>query len=129
MLPQEFQHLPVNADDHGEFVVWDIRDWEGDAETMDEINQAWVAVHEPEQYVGTISVFPEDIIIHGDIEEIISGGWNEAARATGLQHLAIVGEGLQTIAVQSHIDAPTIETMDGFDEIDEAVSWMESQVS
>jgi len=129
MLPSEYQHLPIDAEDHGGFVVWDLCEWDGDVETMTEINEAWMAVHSPDAKRGTISVLPEEVIVHGEIMDFISEGWNEASEATGLQYLAIVGQGLQTRAVRSNIDAPNIEAMQGFDSTDAAVEWMEGEVA
>ena len=129
MIPDEYQQLPIEAEDHGGFAVWDLRGWDGDVETMAEINEAWVAVHTPEEKVGTISVFPEEVIVHGEIMDFISEGWNEASEATGLEYLAIVGEGLQTMAVKSNIEAPNIEAIAGFEDVQSAVGWMDERVA
>ncbi|NLV11404.1 hypothetical protein ACAH01_05120 [Halomicrobium sp. HM KBTZ05] len=116
--------VPVDADDHGEFVVWDLRSWSGDVETMEAINEAWVATHEPAQKVGTISVFPDSVVVDGQIQSFISEGWNEAAKATGLEYLAIVGQNLQTMAVEQQIDAPSIEEIRAFQSVDDAIDWL-----
>lgn len=112
-------------DDNGSFVVWDLRDWDGDVETMKEINDAWLEVHEPPEKSGTISVFPEHVVVNGEIQEYISDGWNDAADAAGLDHLAIVADGLQGMAVQNHIEMDGVDT-DTFEDVESAKTWMES---
>ena len=121
-VPEE---LPIQSDDRGSYVVWDLRSWGGDVETMKDINEAWMAVHDPPAKVGTIPVLPDDVVVHGEIQSFISEGWNEASEATGLQYLALVAENLQAMAVESQIDAPSIEEIRAFQSVDEAVDWME----
>lgn len=116
--------VPVEYEDHGAFVVWDLREWNGDVETMEAINEAWVEVHEPPEKVGTISVFPEDVIVGGELQSFIADGWNEAGEAVGLEHLAIVGESLVGIAVKSQIELPDVD-VDVFEDTDDAVAWLD----
>ena len=92
---------------------------------MKDINEAWMSVHDPPAKVGTIPVLPDDVVVHGEIQSFISEGWNEASEATGLQYLALVAENLQAMAVESQIDAPSIEEIRAFQSVDEAVGWME----
>jgi len=117
--------LPIDPDDRGSYVVWDLRSWEGDLETMKEINEAWMDVHNPPAKIGTIPVLPDDVVVHGEIQSFISEGWNEASEATGLQYLALVAENLQAMAVENQIDAPSIEEISAFQSVDAAVDWME----
>lgn len=119
--------VPVSYDDHGEFVVWDITGWEGDVETLEAINEAWLDVHDPSEKVGTISVFPEEVIIDGELQGFIAEGWNEAGDAAGLEHLAIVAESLVGMAVKRQIEMPNV-TVDAFNEVEEAVAWMDERV-
>jgi hypothetical protein len=119
--------LPIQADDHGAYVVWDIREWDGDVDTLEAINEAWVETHRPPAKTGTISVFPGHVVVDGEAQDFISEGWNEASEITGLQHLAIVAEGLQAMAVKNQIDVPDL-TMEVFDAVDPAVEWMNEQV-
>lgn len=127
MSEEAIKGLPVNSDDRGEYVVWDLREWDGDVETMNRINEAWVEVHSPDEKVGTISVFPDHVVIGGQVQDFISEGWNEAAQATGLEYLAIVADGLQGMAVQGQIDAPTVD-MEVFEAVEPAADWMDEQV-
>jgi hypothetical protein len=120
--------LPVTADDRSSYYVWDLREWSGDVETLAEINEAWMAAHEPAAKTGTISVFPDEVVLDGELQGFISEGWNEAAEAVGLEHLAIVGTGLQTMAVESQIDAGWLD-LECFETVPEAVDWMDEQVS
>lgn len=122
------EDVPVNAEDHGAYYVWDLRPWDGDVETLDEINQAWMNAHGPDEKIGTISVFPNEVIIDDSIQDFIAEGWNEASKATDLQYLAIVAEGLKALAVQNQIDVPFVE-MEAFDTVEEAVEWMDEQVA
>lgn len=119
--------LPVTCDDRGDYCVWDLRDWAGDVDTLDEINEAWVEAHSPAPKVGTVSVFPDHVIVDGEIQDFISDGWNEAAGATGLEYLAIVADGLQGMAVEGQIDAPTVDVKT-FDTVAEATDWMDGKV-
>jgi len=121
-IPEE---LPIKPDDRGPYVVWDLRSWEGDVETMKDINEAWMDVHSPAAKIGTIPVLPDDVVVHGEIQSFISEGWNEASEATGLQYLALVAENLQAMAVESQIDAPSIEEIRAFQSVEAAVDWME----
>ena len=122
------QDVPVSYDDHGEFVVWDITEWDGDVETLEAINEAWLEVHEPSQKVGTITVFPEEVIIDGELQGFIADGWNEAGDVAGLEQFAIVAESLVGMAVKTQIEMPDV-TVDAFNDIDEAVEWMDEQVA
>ncbi|MEZ3115576.1 hypothetical protein RYH80_06555 [Halobaculum sp. MBLA0147] len=123
-MATSFTDVPVEYEDHGAFVVWDLCEWDGDVETMEAINEAWMEVHDPPEKVGTISVFPEDVIVDGELQSFIADGWNEAGEAVGLEHLAIVGESLAGIAVKSQIEMPDID-VDVFGEVDDAVAWLE----
>ena len=80
-------HEAVEATDHGAFHVRDLRGWNGDVDTLDEINEAWVEAHSPDGKVGTVSVFPDD-----GIQSYITEGWNEAAELTDLRYLAVVAD-------------------------------------
>ncbi|MFB6177232.1 MAG: hypothetical protein ABEI99_08850 [Halobaculum sp.] len=122
------QDVPVSYDDHGEFVVWDITDWDGDVETLEAINEAWLEVHEPSRKVGTITVFPEEVIIDGELQGFIADGWNEAGDVAGLEQFAIVAESLVGMAVKTQIEMPDV-TVDAFNDVDEAVEWMNEQVA
>lgn len=119
------EELPIKTDDRGPYVVWDLRSWDGDVETMEKINEAWMDAHSPPAKVGTIPVLPDDVVVHGEIQSFISEGWNEASKATGLQYLALVAKNLQAMAVESQIDAPSIEEIRAFQSVDAAVDWME----
>jgi hypothetical protein len=121
-------HEAVEATDHGAFYVWDLRGWQGDVETLDEINQAWMAAHDPAKKVGTISVFPEDVILDDGVQNYITEGWNEAAEATGLQYLAIVADGIKKLAVKNQFHTPGVE-LETFDEVEPAVEWMNDRVA
>jgi len=129
MVPEGYRHLPLSSEDHGAFNVWDLRGWEGDVETLDEINQAWVEAHSPEEKSGTISVFPEDVVLDDGVQDFLTEGWNEAAEVTDLRYLAIVAPGIKKLAVKSQIHAPVIEAMETFDEVDPAVEWMNEHVA
>lgn len=115
--------VPVEYEDHGAFVLWDLSDWEGDIETLSAINDAWVEVHTPPNKVGTISVFPDAVVVDDRLESFIDDGWNEAGRAVGLEYLAIVGNGLATRAVREQMSVPDL-TMDVFNDTPRAVRWM-----
>jgi hypothetical protein len=119
------QSLPVDATERDSYVIWDLCDWEGDVETLEEINEAWMDAHKPPEKTGTISVFPEGVVIGGELQGFISEGWNEAAEAVGLQYLALVGDGLQGMAVRQQLDMPNVE-IEVCDSIDEAEEWMKT---
>jgi len=127
-MAPSYPELPIDAEDRGSYIVWDLRAWNGDIETMKRINERWVEAHEPAEKEGTISIFPEDVVVHGEIQEFISEGWNEACEATDLQYLAIVAEGLQAMAVENQIDAPAVE-LSAFDDEGAAVDWMDERAT
>jgi hypothetical protein len=129
MIPEGYRHLPLSAEEHGAFKVWDLREWEGDVDTLDAINEAWVEAHSPDEKVGTVSVFPEDVILDDGVQDFLTEGWNEAAEMTGLRYLAIVAPGIKKLTVKSQIHAPVLEEMETFDEVDPAVEWMQAQVA
>jgi hypothetical protein len=120
--------VPVECTAHDAFCVWDLREWDGDVETMAEINEAWLAYHDEPGVVGTVSVFPENVIVDGELQSFISEGWNEAGEAAGLQHLAIVGDGLASRAVKRQMAVPDL-TMDVFEEVKPAVEWLREQTA
>jgi hypothetical protein len=118
--------LPVDATERESYVIWDLCDWEGDVETLEEINEAWMDAHEPAEKTGTISVFPEEVVIDGELQGFISEGWNEAAEAVGLRYLALVGNGLQAMAVRQQLDMPKVK-IEVCETIDEAEEWMKNR--
>lgn len=118
--------VPVECTAHDAFCVWDLRGWDGELETMAAINDAWLEHHDEPGVVGTISVFPEDVIVDGELQSFISEGWNEAGEAAGLQYLAIVGDGLASRAVKQQMSVPDL-TMDVFRAVEPAVEWLDEQ--
>lgn len=120
--------LPVNADDRGSYVVWDLRDWDGDLDTMERINEAWVETHQPDSKQATISVFPSDVVVDDKKQEFISSGWNEACKITGIECVAVVSDVLKAMAVENQIDAPGV-SIDSFDDVDAAVQWVETELT
>jgi len=119
--------LPVNDEDHGQFVVWNLREWDGDLDEFKEINDAWVTKHQPPEKVGTISVFPDHVVVGDELQDFISEGWNEACEITDLEYLAIVVDGIGKLTVKNRIDVPSVK-VETFDTVDAAVEWMEEQV-
>lgn len=122
------ESVPVTYDDHGAFVVWDLSAWEGNIETFERINEAWLSVHDDPETVGTISVFPSDVIVDGEFQSFVADEWNGAGEAAGLEHLALVGERLLGMAVQNQIEMPNV-TVETFQTVDAAVDWMDEQTA
>lgn len=119
--------LPVEPTEHNEFYVWDMSDWDGDLDTFEQINEAWMELHSEPEKVGTISVLPDHVVADGELQDFISGGWTEAAEAAELEYCAIVADGLHGLAIEQSFDASWV-TVDTFQETEEAVSWLENEL-
>lgn len=120
--------LPVQVEDRDSYVVWDLREWEGDIETMEAINEAWVEVHEPAAKQATVSVFPSDVVVDEEKQSFITDGWNEACELTGIECIGIVSDLLKGMAVKRQIDVPGV-AVDTFDEVTEATEWVEAELA
>lgn len=122
-IRKQREDVPVEYEEYGSFVLWDLTDWDGDIVTLAEANDAWLDVHSDDDVVGTILVLPDHVIDENQLQEFMSEGWNGGGQAAGLQYLAIVGDGLGTRAVKNQIDTPDLD-LEVFQDDDAAVNWL-----
>ena len=126
-MPAKINQLPVEPTEYDKFYVWDFREWDGDIDVLEQINEAWMDYHSEPAKIGTISVLPDHVIADGELQDFISEGWTEAAEAAELEYCAIVADGLQGLAFKQSFDASWV-TVDTFEEIDQAVAWLENEL-
>lgn len=126
-MEQTVSDLPVEPTEYDKFYVWDIREWGGDLDTFEQINEAWMKFHSGPEKIGTITVLPDHVVAGGDLQDFISDGWTEAAEQADLEYCAIVADGLRGLAFKQSFDASWV-TVETFEETEEAVAWLEDEL-
>jgi hypothetical protein len=126
-MPPAVTELPVEPTEYDKFYLWDLREWGGDMEVFEQINEAWMDYHSEPAKIGTVSVLPDHVVADGELQDFISEGWTEAAETAELEYCAIVADGLQGLAIKQSFDASWV-TVDTFEETGQAVSWLENEL-
>jgi hypothetical protein len=104
--------LPVAADAHGDYVVWDMRDWTGDRSVLGDIETAWREEHQPSEVSASVVVLPEGLDLGPEFQDHITERWSSLADAAGIDTLVFVTERVAGLAIKSNMETEdvTVET-------------------
>ncbi|MEZ3117687.1 hypothetical protein RYH80_17355 [Halobaculum sp. MBLA0147] len=64
-------NLPVETERRGEYVIWNMREWDGDDEVLGDLEERWVEIHTDSSIEGSVVVLNDDLRLDSGFQEHI----------------------------------------------------------
>lgn len=106
---------------HGNVVVQDLTDWDGETEEMGAVESEWLSIATQDHITATITEFGDGITLGPDTQDHLASEWTENAKQAGIDKIAFVSEGIEARAVSANLDVP--QEIRAFSSLDDALGW------
>ncbi|MFC7070444.1 hypothetical protein [Halobaculum lipolyticum] len=107
--------------EHDSVLVYDLSEWDGDTDTVGDLEDQWAADARQSHISGTVTVFGPDVSLGRETQEHLAREWSANVDAAGVERIAFVADGVKAHAVSANMDVePAVHA---FGSREDAIEW------